>query len=1029
MKEKILDDFEDLSGWTPFASGAAEMTVSHDLGTDGSAMRLDFDFHGSGGFVGVRKLFPLEMPVSYSFGFRIRGSGPGNIFEFKLVDGSTRNVWRYRVEEFVLPQGWQPVRIRDSQVEFAWGPLGGGPARDVAAIEIVIAAGPGGKGSVWLEELSFRDDTYRLTPRVQASSALPGHDPKRLMDLSEPSTWRSVPSEPQWLLIDFGQEREHGGVVIHWEKGLAPRRFELQVSLDGLEWRKAYSTRQGGGERSYLFMPGAYSRHVRIDLLESVEGHGFGIRAIEVRPYDFSRSINQFFQALAADSPAGLYPKYLTGRQSYWTVVGTGEGDGQALFNEEGMVEVDKGSFSVAPFLYADDRLITWADCELKQDLGEEFLPVPSAVWETEGLSMRTTAFAAGGPARSILYLRYRLRNLTDRGRSVSLFTAVVPFQVNPSWQIWRSLGGVSPIREISYREGAVMVNGNKAVVPLSAPDGFGAAAFDEGGVMGTLPGGGLPRLTEVQDEFGYASGALRFDLELGPLSEKEISLAVPFGAVADPCESRSLIPAAPVAELLDRAVEIWEARLGAVEMLLPPQAKALADTFKTAAAHILINREGPALHPGPRRYSRSWIRDGAMMGAALCRVGIAGAIRDFVRWYRDYQTEDGNIPDCVDGEGAEWLPEFDSYGQFVYAVMEYYRFTQDAAFVAEMQPWVAKTLGYMEKLRDRRLTPEYRAPEKRAFYGLLPESMSHEGYMAHPVHAYWDDFWGIRGFRDGAALAEVLGNRQEADRLAALGDAFSEDVRASLSATIARHKIDFVPGSVEFGDFDPTATAVAIGLLDQLHLLPPKETERTFEKYLAGFRERARGKVDWNNYSAYEIRVIAALIRLGKREEAMEVTRFMMEDRRVQAWNQWPEISWRDPSGPSFIGDLPHTWISGEFIVAVRSMFAYERGEDESLVIGAGLVWDWISEGFEAGVENLPTHYGRISYRMRLEAGDTLRLRINGSMVVPKGGIEVQLPLPRPILGLEVNGSRIHEFGQAGFTCRACPVEAVVKF
>jgi len=36
---------------------------------------------------------------------------------------------------------------------------------------------------------------------------------------------------------------------------------------------------------------------------------------------------------------------------------------------------------------------------------------------------------------------------------------------------------------------------------------------------------------------------------------------------------------------------------------------------------------------------------------------------------------------------------------------MEYYRFTQDAAFVAEMQPWVARTLRYMEKLRDRRLT------------------------------------------------------------------------------------------------------------------------------------------------------------------------------------------------------------------------------------------------------------------------------------------------------------------------------------
>ena len=59
---------------------------------------------------------------------------------------------------------------------------------------------------------------------------------------------------------------------------------------------------------------------------------------------------------------------------------------------------------------------------------------------------------------------------------------------------------------------------------------------------------------------------------------------------------------------------------------------------------HILINRDGPAFHPGPRRYSRSWIRDGAMMGAALLRMGCVAEMRDFIRWYARFQTEDGNL-------------------------------------------------------------------------------------------------------------------------------------------------------------------------------------------------------------------------------------------------------------------------------------------------------------------------------------------------------------------------------------------------
>jgi hypothetical protein len=186
---------------------------------------------------------------------------------------------------------------------------------------------------------------------------------------------------------------------------------------------------------------------------------------------------------------------------------------------------------------------------------------------------------------------------------------------------------------------------------------------------------------------------------------------------------------------------------------------------------------------------------------------------------------------------------------------------------------------------------------------------------------------------------------------------------------------------------------------------------------------------VDWNNYSAYEIRIIGALVRLGRRDEAMELTRFMLADRRIPCWNQWPEISWRDPSGPSFIGDLPHTWISGEYILAIRTMFAYEREEDDSLVIAAGVVEDWLADGFEVGVENLPTYYGNLSYSLRRETDETLRLKLKGHLALPRGGIVVKPPLPGPVRQVEVNGRKTGEFTTDGFTLRESPAEAVVKF
>ena len=652
IREKVLDTFEDLSGWKAINSGQATLRISQDQGFSDIAMRLDFDFRGGGGFVVATKPFSLEIPESYSFLFQIRGLAPRNAFEFKLVDESHQNVWRYRVEAFDFPETWQALTIRSHQIEFAWGPLGGSPPRDVATIELVIAAGPGGKGTVWVEALKIRDETYRLTPNVQASSALPGHGPENALSAGN-SNWRSEAShEPQWLLIDFRQVREYGGLVVKWEKGYAARAFDVRVSIDGDTWNTVYATRQGGSERSYLYLPQSSSRYIRINLLQSEQAKGFAIRRIEVKPYDFSRTLNHFFESIAREESTGLYPKYFLGRQTYWTIVGTGDGEPQALMNEEGMVEVDKGSFSIEPFLHVAGRLFTWADGESSQALAKGYLPIPSSEWRLEGLTMKVTAFAVLAEWGPVLFIRYRLTNMAQAGQSVLFFAALRPFQVTPTWQSWQSFGGVSRVRDLAFRDGVVHINGNRVVIPLSSPVGFGGASFAAGGVTRYLAMGELPPQTQVTDDFGFASGALRFDMNFGPGSHEDVYLAVPFGTNERVKEgaARTLLLGRSLTghEVYEQAAQDWEAKLNDVKFLLPSSAQPLPDTFKTATAHILINRAGPALCPGPRRYTRSWIRDGAIMGAALLRTGHPSAIRDFMRWYAGFQKNDGDIPDST---------------------------------------------------------------------------------------------------------------------------------------------------------------------------------------------------------------------------------------------------------------------------------------------------------------------------------------------------------------------------------------------
>jgi hypothetical protein len=55
--------------------------------------------------------------------------------------------------------------------------------------------------------------------------------------------------------------------------------------------------------------------------------------------------------------------------------------------------------------------------------------------------------------------------NMAHLRQRVCFFVALRPFQVTPTWPNWQSFGGVSPLRDLSFCNGAVWVNGKEAVI------------------------------------------------------------------------------------------------------------------------------------------------------------------------------------------------------------------------------------------------------------------------------------------------------------------------------------------------------------------------------------------------------------------------------------------------------------------------------------------------------------------------------------------------------------------------------------
>src|SRR5213593_3514331 len=271
-------------------------------------------------------------------------------------------------------------------------------------------------------------------------------------------------------------------------------------------------------------------------------------------------------------------------------------------------------------------------------------------------------------------------------------------------------------------------------------------------------------------------------------------------------------------------------------------------------------------------------------------------------------------------------------------------------------------------------------------------------------MHAYWDDFWALKGYDGAVAMATALGRRDAATRLETQREEFRRDLDASLRHAAAAHGIAYLPGSAELGDFDPTSSTIAIAPAGELHRLPRHMVLATYERYWREFVDRRDGRQAWEDYTPYEIRTVGTFVRLGWRERAHELLDFFLAGRRPAAWNQWPEVIGRDPKQPRFVGDMPHGWVASDFIRAVLDLFAYEREGDQALVLAAGVPPEWLAE---AGVtiRNLRTPYGLLSYSLKRQ-GTRVILRVAGGSRVPPGGLVLVWPgqqLPSP--DTRVNG------------------------
>ncbi|MFA3783950.1 discoidin domain-containing protein [Melioribacteraceae bacterium 4301-Me] len=978
-QDLLIDNFQSAEDWKVITSEGVKLHISTVDGINGKAIRIDYNFTKGTGYGGIQKVFPIKLPSNYKFSFYIKGDSPNNNLEFKLLDKSGENVWWVNKRNFEFPHNWQKINIKKKHIEFAWGPASDHQMREIDKIEFTISSYNGGKGTVYIDELYFTQlpeiNLTPLTPLITSSDKISNEE--YLSDGNINTIWTTNDSKSE-ILIDLKGSREIGGLKINWPEKNFSALCRIKASQDFKKWETVYEFEKKSPYPNYILLRELEASYLKLEITSKNNEEKIGIAEIKILPSDYSENDNNFFINITKDFPRGFFPRYFNREASYWTIVGVSEDTKEALINEDGMVEIDKSQFSIEPFIYTDGKLITWNDVAIEHSLEENYLPIPSVKWKSEQLNLEIKAFAEGKPNESSkLFVTYLLKNASSKKKSGNLYLAIRPYQVNPYYQFLNDMGGVAKINKIEYKKSYVIVNDKKIIYTMEPADDFGVSNFDNGEIINYLAEGRLPStmtmnmnihhfVENITDSTGFASAAFKYKFDLLPNEEKLIAICVPFHENM-PLKNLSL---ENLKASYSKTLKFWKEKLNKVTYKLPPSANKLVNTLKSNLAYILINQDKAGIQPGSRSYERSWIRDGSLTSSALLKNGLTKEVRNFIEWYSKFQYENGKVPCVVDRRGPDPVPENDSNGEFIYLVKEYFSFTKDTTYLRKQFPKVIKAVEYLEFLISQRTNEHFRNgnDSTRSLYGILPESISHEGYSAKPMHSYWDDFWALKGLNDAVEICSTLNDKAHLKNFTEIRDEFKKNLYNSINLAVKYKNIDYIPGSAELGDFDATSTAIAIYPCGEKENLPFQLLQNTFNKYYQFFQQRERNEIEWINYTPYELRTISTFVLLNQVERAHDQLNFFFADQRPSEWNQWAEVVWKDYRTPKFIGDMPHTWVGSEFINSMRTMFLYENEYDTSLVIGAGLYKEWIDSPDGMNVEHLPSYFGDVSYFIKKE-------------------------------------------------------------
>ncbi|MCE5230027.1 hypothetical protein LLG95_10580 [bacterium] len=490
---------------------------------------------------------------------------------------------------------------------------------------------------------------------------------------------------------------------------------------------------------------------------------------------------------------------------------------------------------------------------------------------------------------------------------------------------------------------------------------------YHDGDVSFVLPEG--DQLREIECDVGMATAASMYRLEPGVernlRAEIELKRYTPDRAGS---KGRHVT--------CDIRPDAWHRALAGSCRLEHPDP--LVQRLYDAAVRTLVLLSPGDVFPGPYTYKRFWFRDAVFIMHAMACAGLLERVERTLDRFPGRQTTFGYFH----SQNGEW----DSNGQALWMFARYC----ELSGAEPKQAWRNAIASGARWIHRKLTSTKLHAPHA----GLMPAGFSAEHLGPNDFY-YWDDFWSAGGLFAAARLMANAGDIDAARLMHEQAEALMKSIDASLEYARSRLNRPAIPASpyrrLDAGAIGSIAAGYPLKLWapDDPRLLDLVDflIERCFLDG-AFFQDMIH-----SGYNAYlTLHVAQVLLRAG---DARFFDALQSVADLASPTGQWPEAIHPHTRG-GCMGDGQHAWAAAEWIMMLRNCFVREEEQQGRLIIGSGIVPQWLEKGQTLRFGPAPTTWGTISVQIEPgENGTRVSWQANWRGEPPT--IEIRLPNHAP--------------------------------